>query len=110
MDLPPELRDEVYLHFFDDVGLYDPLVGGAYSQRLQLMPAQIRSEMTEVFKKVTRAGGSAGSAIEGAWSSKLRIGIDLGVGAGALRRQYMLTGGGAPSSAFASQVSTLPSG
>ena len=26
MDLPPELRDEVYLHFFDDVGLYLSLI------------------------------------------------------------------------------------
>jgi hypothetical protein len=48
LDLPRELRDEVY-HFF--IG-HKPLMAVKHRQRLQCMPEQIRDEMSAAFDKV----------------------------------------------------------
>jgi len=56
LDLPPELRDEVYYHFLLDMGLYKGQLSGDFRKTLQPIPTRIRGEMSAVFEIMMRMG------------------------------------------------------
>jgi len=84
LDLPPELRDEVYWHFFvnQEVRYYffmdrEQLVTAEDCQHLQRIPEQIRNKMSAVFT-VLQCREVREKKIDGTLSSgNIHIGVDL---------------------------------
>ena len=79
IDLPPELRDQVYWHFFKGMGTYKLLYLDVQNHRswMQLLPMQIRDEMSAVFDTVKERCEQDRKVALSFFG--LRLGIDLGV-------------------------------
>jgi hypothetical protein len=76
LGFPLVLREEVYFHFVMERGL-----GRDHREHLQLMPEEIREEMTEVFDRERQRHESLleDARITSA-SQTLRLSLDLGYG------------------------------
>ena len=73
LDLPPELRDEVYHHFFMNQDMrycYHFSKDGMIVDDLQRVPEQIRGEMSAVFNAVLQLRGLREKKFEGVPSSE----------------------------------------
>lgn len=81
LDLPPELRDEVYHHFFMNQDMrycYHFSKDGMVVDDLQRVPEQIRGEMSAVFNAVLQLRGLREKKFEGVPSSEdIRVGPNL---------------------------------
>lgn len=85
LDLPTELRDEVYLHFFMNHKL---LVNGGTVQYLQRIPEQIHDEMSAVFEIVWQQRQARVKKVERDPSSGT---LCVAVGLGVFRSWHTLT-------------------